>query len=124
MSKKILHTDHAPAAIGTYSQAVRHGDLVFLSGQIPLVPATMELVGEPVPLLEPQEQYELTGTVDNVIFPTGLLFCDGSGCGIKSRDTRIALYYGAADRAIHVGLTTVGRLIDAALGKYQPLAKC
>lgn len=46
MSKKPLHTDLAPAAIGTYSQAIRHGDLVFLSGQIPLVPATMELVGE------------------------------------------------------------------------------
>lgn len=45
MSKKIIHTDQAPAAIGTYSQAVRHGNLVFLSGQIPLVPETMELVG-------------------------------------------------------------------------------
>jgi reactive intermediate/imine deaminase len=44
MSKKIIHTEHAPAAIGTYSQAVRHGDLVFISGQIPLVPATMEMV--------------------------------------------------------------------------------
>ena len=44
MSKQIIHTDQAPAAIGTYSQAVRHGDLVFLSGQIPLVPATMEIV--------------------------------------------------------------------------------
>lgn len=46
MPKTTLHTDLAPAAIGTYSQAVRHGDLVFLSGQIPLVPATMELVGD------------------------------------------------------------------------------
>ncbi len=42
--KKALHTDQAPAAIGTYSQATRHGDTVFLSGQIPLDPATMELV--------------------------------------------------------------------------------
>ncbi len=39
-----LHTDRAPAAIGPYSQAVRTGGLVFLSGQIPLDPATMELV--------------------------------------------------------------------------------
>jgi reactive intermediate/imine deaminase len=46
MSKQTLHTDQAPAAIGTYSQAVRHGSLVYLSGQIPLVPATMELIGE------------------------------------------------------------------------------
>lgn len=45
MSRDIIHTDSAPSAIGTYSQAVRHGNLVFLSGQIPLDPATMELVG-------------------------------------------------------------------------------
>ena len=46
MGKLTFHTEEAPAAIGTYSQAVRHGDLVFLSGQIPLVPASMELVGD------------------------------------------------------------------------------
>jgi len=44
MSKLAIHSDNAPAAIGTYSQAVRTENLVFLSGQIPLVPATMELV--------------------------------------------------------------------------------
>jgi reactive intermediate/imine deaminase len=44
LSKEALHTDNAPAAIGTYSQAVRAGNLVFLSGQIPLIPATMEVV--------------------------------------------------------------------------------
>ena len=44
MDKEIIQTDQAPAAIGTYSQAVRCGDLVFLSGQIPLDPTTMELV--------------------------------------------------------------------------------
>lgn len=44
MSKKTFHSDNAPAAIGTYSQAASGGNLVFLSGQIPLVPATMEVV--------------------------------------------------------------------------------
>jgi reactive intermediate/imine deaminase len=44
MSKSPIHTDAAPAAIGTYSQAVRHGNTVYLSGQIPLDPETMELV--------------------------------------------------------------------------------
>ena len=44
MSKKAIHSDAAPAAIGTYSQAVRSGDLVFMSGQIPLDPQTMEIV--------------------------------------------------------------------------------
>ncbi len=46
MAKQIIHTDQAPRAIGTYSQAVRVGDTVYLSGQIPLLPATMELVGD------------------------------------------------------------------------------
>jgi len=44
MSKYSIHSDAAPAAIGTYSQAIRAGDLVFLSGQIPLDPATMAIV--------------------------------------------------------------------------------
>ena len=44
MSKAAIHTDNAPAAIGTYSQAVEANGLVFLSGQIPLDPATMEVV--------------------------------------------------------------------------------
>ena len=43
MQKKAIQTDQAPQAIGTYSQAVRVGDTVYLSGQIPLVPGTAEL---------------------------------------------------------------------------------
>lgn len=44
MSKEIISTHSAPQAIGTYSQAVKTGDTVYLSGQIPLVPETMEMV--------------------------------------------------------------------------------
>ena len=44
MSREPLHSDAAPAAIGTYSQAMKTGNLVFISGQIPLDPATMEVV--------------------------------------------------------------------------------
>ena len=44
MSKTIISTENAPAAIGTYSQAVRVENTVYLSGQIPLNPATMEMV--------------------------------------------------------------------------------
>ena len=44
MPRTIINTDQAPAAIGTYSQAVRVGDTVYLSGQIPLDPQTMQLV--------------------------------------------------------------------------------
>ncbi|MDO4642723.1 MAG: RidA family protein [Cardiobacteriaceae bacterium] len=43
MTKQVIHTDKAPAAIGPYSQAVRTGNLVFFSGQIPLIPETMEM---------------------------------------------------------------------------------
>jgi reactive intermediate/imine deaminase len=44
MSRQSIHTDSAPQAIGTYSQAVRAGDTVYLSGQVPFDPATMQLV--------------------------------------------------------------------------------
>ena len=44
MPRQPIHTDHAPAAIGPYSQAVKSGQTVFLSGQIPLDPATGEVV--------------------------------------------------------------------------------
>jgi reactive intermediate/imine deaminase len=44
MNRTIIQTDKAPPAIGTYSQAVRAGDTVYLSGQIALDPATKELV--------------------------------------------------------------------------------
>jgi reactive intermediate/imine deaminase len=44
MAKQPIHTARAPEAIGPYSQAIRAGDTVYLSGQIPLDPSTMELV--------------------------------------------------------------------------------
>ncbi|QYX65130.1 RidA family protein [Shewanella putrefaciens] len=44
--KIIIATDNAPAAIGTYSQAVKVGSTVYLSGQIPLVPSTMQIVSD------------------------------------------------------------------------------
>lgn len=46
MSKVIIRTDAAPAAIGTYSQAVKIGTTVYLSGQIPLLPSSMQMVSE------------------------------------------------------------------------------
>ncbi len=44
MSKTVINTDKAPAAIGTYSQAIKAGNTVYMSGQIPLDPKSMELV--------------------------------------------------------------------------------
>lgn len=44
MSREIISTANAPAAIGTYSQAVKVGNTVYLSGQIPLIPESMEII--------------------------------------------------------------------------------
>ena len=44
MKREIIQTDRAPEAIGTYSQAVRSGNTVYMSGQIPLIPESMEMV--------------------------------------------------------------------------------
>ena len=49
--KTVINTDKAPAAIGTYSQAVAHGSTLYISGQIPLDPESMTLVSEEI---EPQ----------------------------------------------------------------------
>ncbi|HFC53724.1 MAG TPA: RidA family protein [Gammaproteobacteria bacterium] len=59
MERKVVHTERAPAAIGTYSQAVRVGSTVYLSGQIPLDPASMELV-------EGDMERQITRVFDNL----------------------------------------------------------
>ena len=48
MSKDVISTSKAPAALGPYSQALRWGDLIFVSGQIPIDPATSQVVGDDV----------------------------------------------------------------------------
>lgn len=67
MSKKIIHTEHAPQAIGTYSQAVDHNGLVFVSGQIPLDPASMEMVSGGI-------EAQITQVFDNLS-----AICDAAG---------------------------------------------
>lgn len=47
-NRAAIHTDQAPAAIGPYSQAIKAGNTIYLSGQIPLDPATMTLVGDDI----------------------------------------------------------------------------
>ena len=44
MKHQVIHTENAPAAIGPYSQAVKAGNMLFVSGQVPFVPETMEIV--------------------------------------------------------------------------------
>lgn len=64
MKKEIVATSKAPAAIGPYSQAVRCGDLVFVSGQIPLDPETGELKGQDVPAQTEQVLKNLGAVLD------------------------------------------------------------
>ncbi len=59
MSRGIIHTNKAPQAIGTYSQAVRHGNTVYLSGQIPLIPETMQMI-------DGDMQVQITRVFDNL----------------------------------------------------------
>jgi reactive intermediate/imine deaminase len=59
MAKTIIQTDDAPAAIGTYSQAVKVDSTVYISGQIPLDPATMEVVSGGI-------EAEITRVFDNL----------------------------------------------------------
>jgi len=60
MAKEIINTDNAPQAIGTYSQAVKVNNTVYLSGQIPLVPQTMELI-------EGNMEAQITRVFDNLL---------------------------------------------------------
>jgi reactive intermediate/imine deaminase len=59
MTKTIIQTDRAPQAIGTYSQAVKVDETVYISGQIPLDPATMEVVDGGI-------EAEITRVFDNL----------------------------------------------------------
>jgi reactive intermediate/imine deaminase len=74
MKKEIISTDKAPQAIGTYSQAVKVNNTVYISGQIPLVPETMEVlegsVEEQIHLVFKNLQAIITaagGNFDNVV---------------------------------------------------------
>ncbi|MZQ76005.1 MAG: reactive intermediate/imine deaminase [Peptoclostridium sp.] len=71
MSKEFISTVKAPAAVGPYSQAVKAGNMVFVSGQIPFVPETMELVSEDV-------QEQTARSLENVV-----AILEASGASIK-----------------------------------------
>ena len=80
MGKKIVHTDHAPAAVGPYSQAVVVGNLVYTAGQIALVPATGKMLDGDVAAQAEQVLKNLTpvltaagSSLDNVVKTTVFL---------------------------------------------------
>jgi reactive intermediate/imine deaminase len=70
MTRNIIETPKAPAAVGPYSQAVRHGDLVFLSGQIALDPATAKLVSDDI------------GAQAHQVFSNLRAVCEAAGGGL------------------------------------------
>jgi reactive intermediate/imine deaminase len=79
MARQPVSTDQAPAAIGPYSQAVRSGGLLFLSGQIPLDPATMQLV-----------EGDIT-TQARRVFDNLRAVCEEAGAGLD-RIVRVGIY--------------------------------
>ena len=63
MSKEIIHTDHAPAALGPYSQAVKVGNLIFTAGQVGLDPATGKLVADDITIQTERVLQNLTAVL-------------------------------------------------------------
>lgn len=88
MPRTAIHTDSAPAAIGPYSQATRAGNTVFFSGQIPLDPASGELVGADDVAAQARRAFEnlkavceaAGGTMDDIV-RVGLYLTDLSQFG-------------------------------------------
>lgn len=77
MSKTVIHTDNAPAAIGPYSQAIKAGNTLYVSGQVPIVPATGNIEGKDITAQTTQVFNNLKaiiteagGTMDNVVKTT------------------------------------------------------
>ncbi len=64
-------------------------------------------------LLEPRKLYELVGQVPNVVFPSGWVADEYDPEGYATEESRLLVYYGAADTSVCLATTTVGRLIDA-----------
>ena len=96
MPRTAIHSDHAPAAIGPYSQATRAGNTVFFSGQIPLDPATGQLVGGDI------------GVQARRAFDNLKAVCEAAG-GTMDDITRVGLY-----------LTNLSQFaaVNAVMGEY------
>ncbi|WP_138429121.1 RidA family protein [Fodinibius saliphilus] len=80
--KKIIHTSEAPEAIGPYSQAVVHNDIVYCSGQIGLDPETMEFVGDDVA----SQAEQVMKNLEAVLLEAGSGFGKVIKCGIYLDD--------------------------------------
>ncbi|MCT4585033.1 MAG: RidA family protein [Peptostreptococcaceae bacterium] len=82
MKHEVISTQKAPAALGPYSQAIKAGDMLFVSGQIPFIPETMELVSEDV-----QEQTRQSlENVKAILEAAGASFNDVVKAGVFIKD--------------------------------------
>ena len=63
-------------------------------------------------ILEPRELYELTGQVPNVVFPSGIMVDEFDDNGFASLDSKVLIYYGAADTSIGLAVTTIKELSE------------
>jgi predicted GH43/DUF377 family glycosyl hydrolase len=63
-------------------------------------------------ILEPRELYELTGQVPNVVFPSGMIVEDYDENGFASSESKVLIYYGAADTSVGLAYTTINELIE------------
>ncbi|WXR61937.1 RidA family protein [Peptostreptococcaceae bacterium AGR-M142] len=82
MKHEVISTQKAPAALGPYSQAIKAGDMLFVSGQIPFVPETMELVSEDV---QAQTRQSLEN-VKAILEAAGASFNDVVKAGVFIKD--------------------------------------
>ncbi len=92
---QIINTKNAPAPIGPYNQSVKTGNLLFVSGQIPLVPETMELINESVEA----ETHQVMKNLKAILNEAGLDFSNIVKASIFCKDlnhfTRINEVYGS-----------------------------
>jgi len=63
-------------------------------------------------ILEPRELYEAVGQVPNVIFPTGIIVNEYDENGVAEPDSKVSIYYGAADTSIGLATSTINELIE------------
>lgn len=82
MARDVIHSEKAPKAIGPYSQAIRSGNTVYLSGQIPLDPATGELVPGDVSA----QTQQVMSNLEAVLAAAGCTFANVVRCGIFLTD--------------------------------------
>ena len=74
-------------------------------------------------ILEPREPYELAGQVPNVVFPSGMIVEEHDPEGYALPSSPVKIYYGAADTAVGLAVTTIGELLEAAMESDIPQAK-